>query len=248
VTVEPKELVPVFFWRIAVRDSELPRALKLVALVLSTYMDAGGDGAFPSAKVLARDTGYCQRVVKDARAALADLGWLLLTSRAGTTTVCDATIGGWAVRAWLYERGPSTLAEALEMWRAEVRVGEGVQPLHPSGPEGVQPLHPSDFDEAGASLSSAPLGDPDPINALHPPGTATARPPASECTPGVHCVTPEVVLEVDPDVVPEGAAPGGAMRTRWRAHVRHYCRSCSGLEMLDGDQLCEECWSKERAA
>jgi hypothetical protein len=246
---ERKDFSPVIFWRTAIRDSSLPRALKLVAFVLSTYMDAKGDGAYPSAKTLARDTGYCQRVVKDARKELADLGWLLVTPRPGTTTVCDATIGDWEVGAWLYDRRPSTLIEAVEMLREEARTGQGVQLLHPSdAAEGVPPLHPSDADAVDGSHSGARLSDADPVHALHPPGADTARPPAPDCTPGVQGATPEVVLEVDPEFVPESVAPDGAARARWRPHVRHYCRTCSRLEMLDGDQLCEECWSEECAA
>lgn len=52
-----------FTWRSAILNSELASTTKLVLLVISTYMDDHGGGAFPSTETIAQNAGLSQRAV-----------------------------------------------------------------------------------------------------------------------------------------------------------------------------------------
>lgn len=69
-------------WRIAVRESELDRVAKLVALTLGIYMNRRGI-AWPSKQSLAEGTGYSIRTVDRAIIRLEQAGFLIVTRTAG---------------------------------------------------------------------------------------------------------------------------------------------------------------------
>jgi hypothetical protein len=69
-------------WRDAVRDSQLDRTAKLVALVLSTYFNARAV-AWPSRGTLARGASVSDRAVDSALARLEHAGFLLIERTTG---------------------------------------------------------------------------------------------------------------------------------------------------------------------
>jgi hypothetical protein len=79
-----KQLSLVAHWRNVIRDSGLDRTAKLVALVLSTYMDAGGY-AYPSLATLAEgaNLGAGCTAVKDGLARIEAAGLLVINRRRG---------------------------------------------------------------------------------------------------------------------------------------------------------------------
>lgn len=72
-----QRLSPIFTWRSAVADSDLPSTHKLVALVLSLHMTERGERAFPKNGTLARETSLGTTAVRTALASLTEDGWLL---------------------------------------------------------------------------------------------------------------------------------------------------------------------------
>lgn len=74
---------PLFTWRSAISDSELPSVTRHVALALSLYMSERGDSAFPGATRLSRDTGLSVRAVRTHLSGLVEAGWLVLDHRGG---------------------------------------------------------------------------------------------------------------------------------------------------------------------
>jgi hypothetical protein len=79
-----KPLPYVAVWRNAIRDSELDKTAKLVAFVLSTYMDAAGR-AFPSKATLSlgASLGAGKRAVDKAIVRLEEAGLLQVTRSRG---------------------------------------------------------------------------------------------------------------------------------------------------------------------
>lgn len=69
-------LAPLFDWRSAIADSDLPPTQRHVALTLSLHMNARGGSAFPAVATLARETGLSKRAVQYALKGLHDGGWL----------------------------------------------------------------------------------------------------------------------------------------------------------------------------
>ncbi len=69
----------VIVWRDALRDSRLNSTAKLVGLVLSTHMTAGGDGAYPSQDTLARETSLEKRAIYRATRRLEEAGFIAVT-------------------------------------------------------------------------------------------------------------------------------------------------------------------------
>lgn len=69
-------LSPLFTWRSAICDSDLPPTVRHVALTLSLHMSERGDSCFPSRQVLALETGLSERAVQRAIKALEEGGWL----------------------------------------------------------------------------------------------------------------------------------------------------------------------------
>jgi len=69
-------------WREAVRESQLDKHTKLVAFVLSTYMNASG-GAYPSKATLARGGSLSERGVDAAVNRLSSSGFVIVGRRRG---------------------------------------------------------------------------------------------------------------------------------------------------------------------
>jgi hypothetical protein len=106
---------PLFRWQKALRDSELSPSARLVALTLSTYMNAQGEECFPSVPTLAHDTGLSVRAVQYALRQLEAGQWLSTTFRT-------------------HRRGDPTSSRYVAICT------QVVQPLHHL----VQPLHHHD--------------------------------------------------------------------------------------------------------
>jgi hypothetical protein len=74
-------------WRNAVRDSDLDQTSRLVALVLSTYMHADGNGAYPSRRTIANGCGiHAVRAVDAAIRRLEAAGLLQVNRSRGRTS------------------------------------------------------------------------------------------------------------------------------------------------------------------
>lgn len=88
---------PLFSWRGAICESDLPPDARLVALVLSLHANARCASAFPGAFTLQHDTGLSLRQVRYMLAELERRGWLTAVSRGGlrgekkTATVYELT-------------------------------------------------------------------------------------------------------------------------------------------------------------
>lgn len=78
---------PLFSWRSAIADSDLPPTTRHVALALSTYMSERGDSAFPGAERLAHDTALHVSTVREKLGQLVETGWLVMLERGGTKGV-----------------------------------------------------------------------------------------------------------------------------------------------------------------
>lgn len=70
-------LSPLFSWRGAIADSDLPPTTRLVAWALSMHMNERGGSCFPKRATLARETGLNDQTVKVHLRALRDQGWLV---------------------------------------------------------------------------------------------------------------------------------------------------------------------------
>jgi len=73
--------VPRTTWTRALRQSELERGDLLVMLVIATYMDGDGGGAYPSVETIASHTGYSPGAVRRSITRGRKLGWLERTRR-----------------------------------------------------------------------------------------------------------------------------------------------------------------------
>ena len=76
-------LAPLFTWRSAICESDLPPTARHVAATLSFYMNERGGSAYPGAVRLAHDTGLSERTVRSALALLVERGWLVLAKEGG---------------------------------------------------------------------------------------------------------------------------------------------------------------------
>jgi len=70
-------LSPLFSWRAAICDSDLPPTTRLVALTLSLHMNERGGSAFPKQATLARESGLNVETVRDHLRMLRETGWLV---------------------------------------------------------------------------------------------------------------------------------------------------------------------------
>lgn len=77
-------LAPLFTWRSAISESDLPPTVRHVALALSLYMNERGGSAHPGPSRLARETGYHLVTVKRALGALEEHGYLNCVTRGGS--------------------------------------------------------------------------------------------------------------------------------------------------------------------
>lgn len=69
-------LSPLFTWRSAICQSELPATTRHVALTLSLHMSELGDSCYPSQSRLAEETGLARRTVNRHLSKLDGDGWL----------------------------------------------------------------------------------------------------------------------------------------------------------------------------
>ncbi len=94
-------LSPLFTWRSAVVESDLPPTSKLVALALSLHMNERGGSCFPSQATLGRETSLHPRTVREHLAELEQAGWIERTKRAGTSDLVTAIDPGRTTRGAL---------------------------------------------------------------------------------------------------------------------------------------------------
>jgi len=81
--VTRRSLSPLFTWRTAVKDSDLPSSAKHVALNLSLYMSEAGTSAFPGLRAQAADCSLGKDTVIKALRLLEEQGWLRRTAIGG---------------------------------------------------------------------------------------------------------------------------------------------------------------------
>lgn len=74
---------PLFTWRSAIADSDLPATTRHVALTLSLHMNERGGSCYPSAQALAKETGLNISTVREHRAYLELAGWIQCVERGG---------------------------------------------------------------------------------------------------------------------------------------------------------------------
>lgn len=80
-----------FSWQSAVVHSELQSATKLTLLVIGTYMNQHGSGAFPSYATIARRASLSRRTVIHHVDLAIDKGWLVKQARTKKATSEDST-------------------------------------------------------------------------------------------------------------------------------------------------------------
>lgn len=103
----------------AIRASDLPPTARLVALVVSCYMDADGRNAYPSQETIARDSGLSLRTVRTWIDRLIDLGWLTVAreSSGRSSRRYKATVPSGVAPAPLAESLVATDAVAGQLTR-----------------------------------------------------------------------------------------------------------------------------------
>lgn len=79
-----RTIAPLFTWRSAIAESDLPATTRHVLLTLSTYMNERGGSAYPGSARLAKDSGLHQSTVKDHLKSAADLGWIRILRKGGS--------------------------------------------------------------------------------------------------------------------------------------------------------------------
>lgn len=86
------KLSPLFTWRGAIADADLPGPTKCTAYALSLHMSERGDSCFPSVGTMARESGFSERTVRQALRDLESDGWLNRQDRPGQTSLYQAQI------------------------------------------------------------------------------------------------------------------------------------------------------------
>lgn len=74
---------PLFTWRAAIGQSDLPSTARLVAFAMGMYMSEMGVSAYPSAAELAQVTGLGISTVRQYRGMLEEEGWVICVRRGG---------------------------------------------------------------------------------------------------------------------------------------------------------------------
>lgn len=72
----PATLSPLFTWRSAICESDLPMPARHLALTISLHMNERGGSAFPSVPTLAREMGASERTVERHLQTLEESGWI----------------------------------------------------------------------------------------------------------------------------------------------------------------------------
>jgi len=78
-------LAPLYTWRTAITESDLPPGARHVALTISLYLTEKQAVAWPSQKTLAKDTGMGERSVRRHLAVLEETGFIRREKRSGTS-------------------------------------------------------------------------------------------------------------------------------------------------------------------
>lgn len=79
-----------FSWQSGVIKAELPATVKLTLLVIGTYMNMHGNGAFPSYNEIASSSSLSRRKVIDAVSFAVTAGWLKKASRDRANGSCSS--------------------------------------------------------------------------------------------------------------------------------------------------------------
>lgn len=146
---ESKKIAPLFTWRTAICESNLPSTTRLVAFALSLYMNERGGSAFPGAERLANDTGLSLRAVKEHTNALYHAGYLKRLSKGGG-------------------RGHATVWQAVVPVDKSLGVGsETVHEVHGSDAAAEETVHMSAVNGAGGA----------PQLTMSTPSTSEGHPP-----------------------------------------------------------------------
>lgn len=128
----------VFFtWRSAILKSELQSTTKLVLLVLSTYMDDHGGGAFPNIKTIASDSGLSERAVCTHIEKAVDAGFIVVSKQklAGKNWARNAYKISFPSRPDVYQERGTERGSAPEKSTAKRQLGRGVESRKKQGTE-----------------------------------------------------------------------------------------------------------------
>lgn len=71
---------PLFSWRHAILESDLPSTTRLVLLTLSCHMSDAGDSCFPSVVRLASESGLSKKAVIEHLKIAKEKGWILVSA------------------------------------------------------------------------------------------------------------------------------------------------------------------------
>lgn len=81
-----RTIAPLFTWRSAIAESDLPATTRHVLLTLSCYMNERGGSAYPGAARLAHDSGLHPDTVRDHLKRAVGLGWIKVLRRGGSNS------------------------------------------------------------------------------------------------------------------------------------------------------------------
>lgn len=162
-------------WRRAVRDSQLRPPVRLVLLVLATYMDSDGSSGRPGVARLAAGTGLSDRSIKSSLAEAVAAGWLEQVVAGGSQK------GGRRLASEYSARVPGRLTPARDapVSRRDPPHGGDGQPPRPgnlvhrsAGMTGERPA-PVEPSDRGTSRTGQPPR----------PGNLTTADRGTSCTP-----------------------------------------------------------------
>lgn len=165
-----KKMAPLFTWRSALCDSDLPSTTRHVALALSLYMNERGGSAYPGISHLVHDTALSESTCRDHLGRLVREGWLVLVEQGGRK--------GQRLRANLYE----------------ARIPPHATPPAPGGvgPRGGIPDPTARPGASDGATPPAPGGVPHRETASTPPGAGPQLTRISpEENPGIESVATE---------------------------------------------------------
>jgi hypothetical protein len=135
-----KDTKPLFVWRSAICESDLPAPARHVALTMALYMNERGGSCFPGGSRLTRDTGLSRRTVWTALGELEAQGWLIVVKRG------SRTVKGGKLEANHYEaRVPTSAGDAL----VPTSAGDAL----------VQEMHSTSAGDAHQVFSNSPKTD-----------------------------------------------------------------------------------------
>jgi hypothetical protein len=193
MTDATRKLKPLFTWRSAIADSDLPATTRHCLLALSTYMNERGGSAFPGSTRLAHDTGLHIRTVKGCLTDAVRAGWLQLVERGGAPKDGPrrASVYRACVPAGVTESDPP------DDWGSETTGGPDDIDQWPSLPGPVVHGHPNS--PLNSPMNSRALegkcGQWTPLPGVKPPTVALCVLDESHdgpCDPAVQPVSPEL--------------------------------------------------------